>query len=88
FELLGMVNNYYPRKNRRIVQKSLPDIAPWEISHFYLNSNQKLSKILFDALNSLESKRQIEARLYRREGKAYTPEELVKQVPNGCNIIF
>jgi hypothetical protein len=56
FELLGMVNRNYARKHQGIVQKSLPDIKPWEIKHFYLHSNQRLSKILFSALNSLRSR--------------------------------
>jgi len=56
FALLGMVNQQYLHKE--IIKKVLPKkddrIGQYEINHFYLRVNNRLTKILFDSLTSLK----------------------------------
>ena len=56
FEFLGMVNPFYLKKEqiKKIIQKNNPDISDFEINHFYMRSNDRMTRILFDSLNSLK----------------------------------
>jgi len=56
FEFLGMVNPFYLKKEqiKKIIQKNNSDISDFEINHFYMRSNDKMTRILFDSLNSLK----------------------------------
>ena len=58
FEFLGMVNKLYLQKDiaKQILPKQDSNITEHDINHFYMRTNGKLTKILFDSLNSLQRK--------------------------------
>ena len=54
FKLLGMINNNYFENRKRVVSEKLKELNKWEVKHFYERTSQKLSEILFSALNSMK----------------------------------
>jgi len=56
FEFLGMVNPFYSKKAfiKKIIQTNNSDISDFDINHFYMRSNDRMTRILFDSLNSLK----------------------------------
>jgi hypothetical protein len=55
-ELLGMVNKLYLQKEiaKKILQNQNYQISNFDINHFYLRANDRLTRILFSSLNSLK----------------------------------
>ena len=64
FEFLGMVNPLYLKKTyaKQTLTKQDDRIRPFDINHFYMRSNDKMTRILFDSLNSLKNQFLIEYR--------------------------
>jgi len=60
FKLLGMINDNYLENRMIVVSEDLKEFNKWEIRHFYGRTNQKLSDILFSALNSMKRRCLIE----------------------------
>ena len=60
FKLLGMINNNYFVNRKFIISGNLRELNKWEVKHFYGRTNQKLSDILFSALNSMKRRCLIE----------------------------
>lgn len=60
FRLLGMINDSYAENKKYIVSNKLKEYKNWEVRHFYGRTNQKLSEILFSALNSMKRRCLIE----------------------------
>jgi len=58
FESLGMVNPLYLDKDqfKKMILKLDKRFLNYDINHFYLRVNDRLTKILFDSLNSLHKK--------------------------------
>lgn len=58
FEYLGMINPLYLQKSLMKAKLPLQDdrIKLYDINHFYQRTNQRLTKILFDALNNLKNR--------------------------------
>lgn len=56
FYLLGMANYNYFKNNRYLVSNQISHIPNWQVNHFYMRSNQKLTDILFSALNSMKKR--------------------------------
>jgi len=56
--LLGMVNPSYLEKGKfkKMIEKKDERIKNFDINHFYLRANDKLTKILFSSLNSLKNR--------------------------------
>ena len=54
FKTLGMINERYRLHKYDYDSPVLDDYPKWQISHFYNRTNQKLSEILFSALNSMK----------------------------------
>lgn len=57
FEFLGMINPLYLDKviARKIITKNDSRINNFDINHFYMRANDKMTRILFDSLNSLKN---------------------------------
>jgi len=67
FSLLGMINANYSNGNKyNLVKEKLPEYKyeHWEINHFYMRTSQKLTGILFSALNSMQRRHLI---IYRQQ---------------------
>jgi len=56
FALLGMVNPNYLQKeiSKKMLAKKDDRMGKYAVNHFFLRSNDRLTKILFDSLNSLK----------------------------------
>jgi len=67
FSLLGMINANYNNGNKyNLIKEKLPEYKyeHWEINHFYMRTSQKLTGILFSALNSMQRRHLI---IYRQQ---------------------
>lgn len=60
FKLLGMINRNYIENKKFIKSEELKKYNKWEIDHFYGRTAQKLSNVLFSALNSMKKRCLIE----------------------------
>jgi len=56
FEFLGMTNPLYLKKAiaKKLIKDNHYDISDFDINHFYMRSNNRMTRILFDSLNSLK----------------------------------
>ena len=56
FEFLGMINPLYLKKviAKKLIKDNNYNISDFDINHFYMRSNDRMTRILFDSLNSLK----------------------------------
>ena len=88
FESLGMVNPLYLDKEqaKKTLLKKYNGITKFDINHLYLRANDRLTRILFDSLNSLKRRFLLDYREVNiivridEEGKEYHREATVNEI--------
>lgn len=83
WELLGFINHNYIWYTEDALKKLDHVLTPWEIRHFYMRSDRKLTQIFFSALNNLKNRNiisyEIEIIIVLSETEYIKADELEKE---------